>query len=341
MSNLDVSGSLPSQVQTPVGAGEERSGVGTLASPALLPEESSPAPRALFLGMSGNFSPPSLLALLKGGVEVCAVVLPARDRYAGQTALRPLEKPAQARPMLPVLHSSLHNSITNIAWKRDIPVWEVASMSDSETIKLFSRYQPDILCVACFSLYITSAILDIPRLGCINVHPSLLPDNRGPDPLFWTFHDGYRESGVTIHIMDEWLDTGPIVNQEKITVPDGITYAQLEAECAALGGKLLAQSVWQLHTGTASLTLQDESQSSYLPIPAEKDYMVIAAEWEARRVYNFIRGVATMGQPVTLITGDESIQVTHAISYSLSNADRDMNGENVRVRCKDGWVLVN
>ena len=58
-------------------------------------------------------------------------------------------------------------------------------------------------------------------------------------------------------------------------------------------------------------------------------------------MYNFIRGVATMGQPVALITGDESIQVTDAISYSLSNADRDMKGENVRVRCKDGWLLVN
>src|SRR5690348_11506725 len=225
-------------------------------------DKSLPAPRALFLGMGGNFSPPSLLSLLESGVEVCAVVLPARDRHAGQPALRLLEKPAQARPLLPVLQSSLHNSITTIAWKRGIPVWEVASISAPETINLFSRYQPDIMCVACFSLYIPRAILDIPRLGCLNVHPSLLPANRGSDPLFWTFHDGQRETGVTIHKMDEGLDTGTIVAQEKIAVHDGITYAQLEAECAALGGKLLAQSLWQLYHGTATLARQDESKSS-------------------------------------------------------------------------------
>ncbi|HEY6543259.1 MAG TPA: formyltransferase family protein [Ktedonobacteraceae bacterium] len=301
---------------------------------------SSPVPRALFLGMAGNFSPPSLLAVLESGVEVCAVVLPARDHHAGQPALRLMEKPAQVRPTLPVLQSSLHNSIVTIAWKRGIPVWEVASMSAPETINLFSRYQPDMLCVACFSLYIPRAILAIPRLSCLNVHPSLLPVNRGPDPLFWTFHEGHRETGVTIHMMDESLDSGPIVAQEKITVPNAITYAQLEAECAALGGKLLSQSLWQLYNGIATLTPQDESKSSYLPMPAEKDYVVVATEWEARRVYNFIRGVATRGVSVTLITGEKSIQVMNAISYSHNEAESGANDEFIKVQCIDGWVLV-
>jgi methionyl-tRNA formyltransferase len=207
-------------------------------------------------------------------------------------------------------------------------------MSDAQTRALYSSYAPDAICVACFSLYIPRAILAIPRLGCLNVHPSLLPTNRGPDPLFWTFHDGHHETGVTIHLMDEGLDSGPIVAQEKISVPDGIPYAQLEAECAALGGKLLAQSLWQLYHGTAILTLQDESKSSYLPLPAEKDYVVIAAEWKARRVYNFICGVASSGMPVTLITGDESIQVTNAVSYSPEDVYVTAGEEIIRVQCE-------
>ena len=303
-------------------------------------DASSPSPRALFLGMAGNFSPPSLLALLNGGVDVCAVMLPARHHEPGQPVLRSLEPPQQARPVLPVLQSSLHNPITNIAWQQHIPVWEVASMSAHETINLISQYRPDIMCVACFSLYIPRSILDIPPLGCLNVHPSLLPANRGPDPLFWTFHDGHRETGVTIHRMDEGLDTGPMVAQEKITVPDGITYAQLEAECAALGGKLLARSLWQLYNGTATLTPQDETKSSYLPMPADKDYVVIAAEWEARRVFNFIRGVASRSQPVTLIADEESMQVMDAISYSQNNVDWNASDEIVKVKCMDGDVCV-
>jgi methionyl-tRNA formyltransferase len=300
----------------------------------------SPPPRALFLGMAGHFSPPPLLALLESGVEVCAVVLPARDRRPEQPALRRLEKPAQARPMLPVLQSSPHNSIVNVAWKRDISVWEVASMPAPETIELFSQYRPDIICVACFSRYIPRTILALPPLGCLNVHPSLLPANRGPDPLFWTFHDGHRETGVTIHLMDEGLDTGPIVSQGKITVPDGITYRQLEAECAELGGKLLARSLWQLYHATATCTPQDETKSSYLPMPVEKDYVVVAAEWEARRVYNFIRGVAYSGQPVTLIAGEKSVQATNAITYSQSDVESDTNDELMKVRCMNGWVIV-
>jgi methionyl-tRNA formyltransferase len=297
--------------------------------------------RALFLGMTGNFSPPSLLSLLESGVEVCAAVLPAHDRHAGQQALRLLEETAQARPMLPVLQSSLHNSITNIAWKHRIPVWEVGRMSASETIDLFTQYQPDIMCVACFSLYIPRAILDIPRLGCLNVHPSLLPANRGPDPLFWTFHGGQHETGVTIHMMDEGLDTGPIVAQERVIVPDGVTYARLEAECATLGGKLLARSLRQLYHGTATLTRQDETKSSYLPLPTSKDYVVNAAEWEARRVYNFICGVGSRGEPVTISMDGQSLQVTNAISYSRSDtSDGESSEEIVKLRCRDGWVFA-
>ena len=304
-------------------------------------DRTSPAPRALFLGMAGSFSPPALLALLDNSVDVCAVVLPARDHHPSQPALRLLEPPQQARPMLPVLQSSLHNSITNIAWKHKIPVWEVGRMAAPETINLFAQYQPDIMCVACFSLYIPRVILDIPRLGCLNVHPSLLPANRGPDPLFWTFHDGQHETGVTIHIMDEGLDTGPIVAQERVMVPDGIIYTQLEAVCAALGGKLLARSLWQLYRGTAILTAQDEKKSSYLPMPAGKDYVVMAPEWEARRVYNFIRGIGSRGEPVTISTNGQPLQVTNAISYSQSDTSNgDSSEEIVNVRCKDGWVYV-
>ena len=301
---------------------------------------SSPVPRALFLGMAGNFSPPALLALLNGGIDVRAVVLPALNLQPGQPALRLVEPPLKARPMLPVLQSSLHTSIVTIAWKQHIPVWEVASMSATETINLFTQYQADILCVACFSLYIPRTILAIPRLGCLNVHPSLLPANRGPDPLFWTFHDGHHETGVTIHRMDEGLDSGPIVAQEKITVPDGIPYRQLEDGCAALGGKLLARSLWQLYQGTATLTPQDETKSSYLPMPTGKDYVVNASEWKARRVYNFIRGVASQSQPVTLVVDGHSIRAVDTTSYSHKSIESNTSIDSIKVRCMDGWVMI-
>jgi methionyl-tRNA formyltransferase len=75
-------------------------------------------------------------------------------------------------------------------------------------------------------------------------------------------------------------------------------------------------------------------------MPAEKDYVVVAAEWEARRVYNFIRGVASRSQTVTLVTGHESLQVTEVISYSHNPVDHHKDEGIIRVKCMDGWVLL-
>jgi methionyl-tRNA formyltransferase len=203
-----------------------------------------------------------------------------------------------------------------------------------------------VICVACFSKRIPRAILDIPHLGCLNVHPSLLPTNRGPEPLFWTFREGDQQTGVTIHLMDDGMDTGPIVAQEVIAVPGGIGYAQLEAQCAELGGKLLAQSVLDLYHGVAVPVLQDETKSSYHTFPSDNDYVVPIEEWSARRVYNFIRGVASWGTPIMLQVGNNHVYVKNAVSYSLKDTDRgdsELNGqpgEMFWVRCKQGSVLV-
>src|SRR6266851_993762 len=222
--------------------------------------ESGRPPRIIFLGMQGNFSHPPLRAVLEAGIEVCAVVVPAAQGLVQHElpAIRRREQPQAFRSPLTVLESSLHTSILQLAWERHIP----------------------------------RAMLDIARLGCLNVHPSLLPANRGPEPLFWTFREGSRRTGVTIHLMDEGMDTGPIVAQETLEVPDGISYAQLETQCAMLGGRLLARSVWDLYDELAIPVAQDETKSSYHGFPTDDDFAVPVAEWSARHVYNFIGGVA-------------------------------------------------
>jgi methionyl-tRNA formyltransferase len=248
--------------------------------------------------------------------------------------------------MLPLMNTSLQPSVTQLAWMRQIPVWEVHRLSDSETLRTLAAYQPDIICIACFSLRIPRALLDLPHLGCLNVHPSLLPANRGPVPLFWTFREGCRTTGITIHLMDEGMDSGDILTQEVIEVPDGISYAQLESQCAMRGGALLARTVWDLYEGRAVRVKQDEAKSGYHSFPADEDFVIQAHEWDARHVYNFIRGVGHWDRPVELQEGDQSFLVRDAVSYSLENVN-DGHGEvymnavgTVRVRCKVGWVIV-
>ena len=299
--------------------------------------------------MQGNFSHPPLRAVLEADIEVCAVVVPAVQGLVqhGLPAIRRREQPQPFRSPLTVLESSLHTSILQLAWERHIPLWEVQRLPDPETIATLAGYQPDIICVACFSRRIPRAMLDIARLGCLNVHPSLLPANRGPEPLFWTFREGSRHTGVTIHLMDEGMDTGPIVAQEALEVPDGISYGQLETQCAMLGGRLLARSVWDLYDELAIPVAQDETKSNYHGFPTDDDFTVPVAEWSARHVYNFICGVVSWGTPVTLHVGNQYILVKDAISYSHENiGERDSDvidgqlGEEVWVRCKEGAVRV-
>jgi methionyl-tRNA formyltransferase len=300
----------------------------------------SKRPRILFFGMEGNFSHPPLRALLEHGIEVCAVVIPAQHTEPDQPVIQRLEYKSRSRSMLPMLNSSVHTSILQIASEHQIPVWEVSRLSHPETTSVFASYQTDAICVACFSLRIPRSILTIPRLGCLNVHPSLLPANRGSEPLFWTFREGQRQTGVTIHLMDEGMDTGDIVAQEAIEIPDGISYTQLEARCATLGGILLAYSVWDLYKGLATPTKQDVTQSSYHPFPSANDFVINAAEWDARCVYNFICGIASWGGPITVQVGDASIHVKAAISYSQNEEAYSQQGEKFWIPCRAGSVKI-
>jgi methionyl-tRNA formyltransferase len=295
--------------------------------------------------MQGTFSTPSLLALLEQGIEVCAVILPASP-LPGQEGpvIRRKDAPTGRRASLPLLSASTNPSLVQLAWREHIPVWEIARLAHEETLALLSSYESDVLSVACFSQRIPRAVLTLPRLGCLNVHPSLLPANRGPVPLFWTFREGQERTGVTIHLLTEGMDTGDILAQETVDVPDGVSYEQLEIQCAQRGGVLLARSVWKLYEGKAIRRPQDEARSSYHTFPTDEDMVVRAEEWDARHVYNFIRGVGRWNGGVPVYERGRMFAVEDAISYSREIVEIDeykmKDEQEIRVCCKDGYVVI-
>jgi methionyl-tRNA formyltransferase len=304
-------------------------------------------PRALFFGMQGNFSAPALTALLNDGIEVAAVIVPASPIPGSKpAAIKRLQCPRVVRTMLPLASSSLRSSIVQTAWIREIPVWEVHRLANPETVATLAAYQPDVICVACFSLLIPAVIINLPRLGCLNVHPALLPANRGPVPLFWTFREGHETAGVTIHFMDERMDSGDILAQQSLPLPDGVSYDYLESQSATIGGELLARTVWDLYAGRDTCRPQDETKSSYHSFPTHEDFVVHAASWSARHVFNFINGLGHWDGPIELYAGEQVFFVRDAISYS-NNDVSDGPGELYRegaagvwVRCRVGWVCV-
>lgn len=279
----------------------------------------------VYLGMTGAFSRPPLMALLDAGIAVRAVALPPRVGVAtsasGQEApyivLPVSPASAASRRALPLLATGRDEHILQIAAARGIPALELRRLADPRTVAALAAFAPDVICVACFSRRIPAAILRLPRLGCLNVHPSLLPANRGPDPLFWTFRNGESETGVTIHLMDEGLDSGPIVLQRALPVPEGMTEAALEQSCALLGGALLVEAVRGLAEGRLAPQPQDERLATAYPWPAESDYTVTpdrSAQW----AYRFTSGIAGRARPLRIVTSGATFQLLAPIGYNAS-----------------------
>ncbi|MGH2516629.1 MAG: methionyl-tRNA formyltransferase, partial [Ktedonobacterales bacterium] len=248
--------------------------------------------RVVYFGMAGAFSRPPLEALLRAGVSVRAVVLPALAGPSRADSDAPVTMLALPRPLSPTLRRPLpllapdlsSGSILQIAGERNIPILEIHRLSDPRTVDMLAAFAPDAICVACFSRRIPPAVLRMPRLGCMNVHPSLLPANRGPDPLFWTFRTGETTTGVTIHLMDEHMDSGPILTRRALPVAEGVTETELEVQCAIVGGELLVEALRGLADGSLIPQLQDERLASAHSWPSEDDF-VISPDRPARAAF--------------------------------------------------------
>jgi methionyl-tRNA formyltransferase len=267
----------------------------------------------IYFGTTGAFSAPPLMALLRAEYEVRAVVLAALD-YAQPIRRVPVTKAPPRGRSVPLLATHGDQNIVALATERDISVWEVGNLHGTETLETLAGYAPDALCVACFARKLPASLLNLPRLGALNVHPSLLPDNRGPDPLFWTFWRGDEAAGVTVHLMDERFDAGPILAQQGEPVPNGMTEAALEARLADLGGELLVQALGALADGSAHPQPQDESRATAFPWPSPEDYIVTPA-WSARRTYRFLTGVAPRSAPARLALDGATFVVREALGY--------------------------
>lgn len=271
--------------------------------------------RVLFFGMLGLFSLPPLQTMIEAGISVRGVVVPGENRVE---TIREL-KSVTARPELAegavshLLLTSRKTNIVHLAWQHQIPVYEVSRLDAAETVQTLSDLDADVACVACFNKRIPTRLLRLPQYGFFNIHPSLLPQFRGPAPLFWTFRAGSQNTGVTVHMMDTGLDTGDIANQAPLTLPDGISGAKADRITGKLGGQLFVKTLTQLAQGTFSPTPQPSGGSTQ-PWPQAEDFR-IPVSWSAQRAFNFMHGTIEFGQPYVIELKEEKVLAKTAVSY--------------------------
>lgn len=153
------------------------------------------------------------------------------------------------------------------AWAKanEYPVYQPLNFKDSQTVAELAALKPDVLVVIAYGLILPRAVLDIPRLGCINVHASLLPHWRGASPIQHAILHGDKQTGVTIMQMDVGMDTGDMLTQVTCPIHSTDTTTELHDRLAALAAEPLLATLDSLSNGTAQPIKQDDSCATYAP----------------------------------------------------------------------------
>ena len=298
-------------------------------------------PRVVFLGMRCAFSAPPLEALLGAGCDVRAVVVPG---LPSGPAVR--WRPPHPSGIVPLALSGQpsRSTLDALASEAGVPLLEIGNLTDSDVFDAMSGLSPDVIAVACFPWRIPRTVRELPRFGCLNVHPSLLPRWRGPEPIFWTFRAGDAVTGATAHIMDGGFDTGPVLLQERIAIPPGIDGDALERDLAVLGGQLLVRAIAGLAGGELAPVLQDSRHATFAPVPDDDD-IVLDPSKPARRVFDFVRGAAPLWGPLTVVDPDtgQAWAIAGALDFdesAIQDAAVINSGRILSLRCNPGVIRV-
>jgi methionyl-tRNA formyltransferase len=227
--------------------------------------------RLIFMG-TPDFAVPTLLELVAQGHEIAAVYTRVAKPAGRGMKLQPTPVEQEARRL-------------------GIPVVTPSTLKTPDALDEFCSYQADAAVVVAYGMILPQAILDAPRLGCFNLHASLLPRWRGAAPINRAVMAGDAESGVMVMKMDVGLDTGDVAMAERLAITDTMTASDLHDALAPLGGDLMARAMGALERGTLQLTPQPSEGVTYA---AKINKAEAHIDWNrpAREVLRHIHGLS-------------------------------------------------
>lgn len=226
--------------------------------------------RIVFMG-TPDFAVPCLQALLDHGYDVCGVFTqPDKPKGRGYTLTPP--------------------PVKELALRYNLPVYQPKSMKTGEAADILRSLAPDLAVVVAFGRILPREVLDIPRLGCINVHGSLLPKYRGAAPIQRAVLNGEAETGVTTMFLADGVDTGDMIQKAVTPIGEEETSGELFDRLAVMGADLLISTVEALARGKVTREAQDHEQATHAAMirkeEAEIDWTKSAAD-----IHNLVRGM--------------------------------------------------
>lgn len=227
--------------------------------------------RIVFMG-TPDFARDSLKSLVEAGHEIELVVTnPDKPRGRGMK-------------MIP-------SEVKEYALEQNLEIAQPLRVRNNEEfVDKIKDINPDVICVVAYGKIIPKEILDIPKLGCINVHGSLLPKYRGAAPIQWAVLNGEKETGITTMFMDEGMDTGDMILKEVVEIGEDETTGELWDRLSAIGGKLLVRTLEMIEAGNVQREKQGEDFT--LAPMLSRDIAII--DWEnktAKQIKDLVRGL--------------------------------------------------
>lgn len=278
--------------------------------------------RLIFMG-TPEFAVPTLLELVAHGHEVTAVYTRAPKPAGRGMKLQPTPVEQEARRL-------------------GIPVLTPTTLRTPEAIEEFRAHDADAAVVVAYGMILPQAILDTPKLGCFNLHASLLPRWRGAAPINRAIMAGDAETGVMVMKMDAGLDTGDVAMAERIAIADAMTASDLHDALARLGGDLMVRAIGALERGRLQLTKQSEEGVTYAA-KIEKAEARIDWNGPAREVLRHIHGLSPFpgawcempieGEPVR-------VKILRCAIAGGAGAPGTLLDDRLSAACKDGAIRI-
>ena len=224
--------------------------------------------------------------------------------------------------------------------EKDIPVYQPLRVRNNDSfIDEMKNLNPDVICVVAYGKILPKEILEIPKLGCINVHGSLLPKYRGAAPIQWAVINGEKQTGITTMYMDIGMDTGDMILKEVVDIGEDETTGELWDRLSKIGGKLLVNTLKLIESGNAPREKQGDD-FTIAPMLEKEMAQINWNEKTALEIKNLVRGLNPIMGAYTFINGKKiklwKVRVISNEEFIGLNFVSDLNLENI----KYGDVLI-